>query len=308
MQDLNDYFYFARVIEHGGFAQAARVVGIPKSTLSRRISLLEQRLGVRLIQRSTRRFSMTEIGQVFYQHCLSVLSEAEAAEEAIEHLSGEVRGTIRVTCPLTLLTSSITPIVSRFLKAYPFVTIHLSATNRRISVIEEGVDIALRVRFPPLDSESLVMRHLAESSLVLVGSPELLDKIGRPETPDELTSYPAMSLSKATPKYVWDLHNDDGDTVSISFTPRYMVGDMMALRQGAIDGVGIVELADYLIEDQLRDGTLERLLPAWHSPKGIIHAVFPSKSGLSPAVRSFIDFLGQEFLHRSCLDHTSRKM
>lgn len=298
MQDLNDLFYFARVVEHGGFAPAGRALGMPKSTLSRRIALLEDRLGSRLLQRSTRHFGMTEVGEVYYRHCVAMIAEAEAAQEAIDNTSAEPRGMIRVTCPISLMLSFVSPVMSRFLIAHPQVRVQLSATNRRVDVIEEGVDIALRVRFPPLENEGLVMKRLAESRQLLVGSPALLDRFGRPETPTQLSRLPGLDLIRSPPRHAWELRNAAGEPVSIAFEPRYATDDMDALRQAAEDGVGIAQLADYLVMDKVASGTLEIILPDWTLPSGIVHAVFPSRRGLSPAVRGFIDFLAAEFQAR----------
>jgi DNA-binding transcriptional LysR family regulator len=148
MQDLNDLFYFARVVEHGGFAPAGRALGVPKSTLSRRIALFEDRLGSRLLQRSSRHFRMTEIGETFYRHCLAMVAEAEAALEAVEHDQAEPRGTLQVTCPVSLMLSLVAPMVSHFMTAYPRVSVRLSATNRRVDVIDEGVDVPCACGFP----------------------------------------------------------------------------------------------------------------------------------------------------------------
>jgi DNA-binding transcriptional LysR family regulator len=296
MQDLNDLFYFARVVEHGGFAPAGRALGMPKSTLSRRIALLEDRLGSRLLQRSTRHFGMTEVGEVYYRHCVAMIAEAEAAQEAIDNTSAEPRGMIRVTCPISLMLSFVSPVMSRFLIAHPQVRVQLSATNRRVDVIEEGVDIALRVRFPPLENEGLVMKRLAESRQLLVGSPALLDRFGRPETPTQLSRLPGLDLIRSPPRHAWELRNAAGEPVSIAFEPRYATDDMDALRQAAEDG--IAQLADYLVMDKVASGTLEIILPDWTLPSGIVHAVFPSRRGLSPAVRGFIDFLAAEFQAR----------
>jgi DNA-binding transcriptional LysR family regulator len=199
MQDLNDLYYFARVVEHGGFAPAGRALGVPKSTLSRRIALLEERLKSRLLQRSTRHFGMTEVGEVYYRHCVAMIAEAEAAQEAIDNTSAEPRGMLRVTCPISLMFSSVAPIISRYLATHPQVRVQLSATNRRVDVIEEGVDVALRVRFPPLENEGLVMKRLAESRQLLVGSPALLDQLGRPGTPAELSRLPGLDLLRSPP-------------------------------------------------------------------------------------------------------------
>jgi DNA-binding transcriptional LysR family regulator len=199
MQDLNDLYYFARVVEHGGFAPAGRALGVPKSTLSRRVALLEERLDSRLLQRSTRHFGMTEVGEVYYRHCVAMIAEAEAAQEAIDNTSAEPRGMIRVTCPISLMFSSVAPVISRYMAAHPQVRVQLSATNRRVDVIEEGVDVALRVRFPPLENEGLVMKRLAESRQLLVGSPALLNQFGRPGTPAELSRLPGLDLLRSPP-------------------------------------------------------------------------------------------------------------
>jgi DNA-binding transcriptional LysR family regulator len=295
MQDLNDLYYFARVVEHGGFAPAGRALGVPKSTLSRRIALLEEKLKSRLLQRSTRHFGMTEVGEVYYRHCVAMIAEAEAAQEAIDNTGAEPRGMIRVTCPISLMFSSVAPIISRYLAAHPQVRVQLSATNRRVDVIEEGVDVALRVRFPPLENEGLVMKRLAESRQLLVGSPALLDQLGRPGTPAELSRLPGLDLLRSPPKHAWEFRDAAGHLVSVAFEPRYAADDMYALRQAAEDGIGIAQLADYVVMDQITSGALEIILPDWTLPSGIVHAVFPSRRGLSPAIRSLIDFLALEF-------------
>ena len=150
MHDLNDLYYFAKVVEHGGFAAAGRALGEPKSKLSRRVALLEERLGVRLIQRSTRRFSVTEAGQTFYSHVQAMLVEAEAATEAIELTRSQPRGTVRLSCPTTLLDFGVGRMLSGFMATCPDVQLQLEATNRRVDVIAEGLDLAIRVRPPPL--------------------------------------------------------------------------------------------------------------------------------------------------------------
>jgi DNA-binding transcriptional LysR family regulator len=295
MQDLNDLYYFARVVEHGGFAPAGRALGVPKSTLSRHIALLEERLKSRLLQRSTRHFGMTEVGEVYYRHCVAMIAEAEAAQEAIDNTSAEPRGMIRVTCPISLMFSSVAPIISRYLAAHPQVRVQLSATNRRVDVIEEGVDVALRVRFPPLENDGLVMKRLAESRQLLVGSPALLDQLGRPGTPAELSQLPGLDLLRSPPKPAWEFRDAADNLVSVAFEPRYATDDMYAMRQAAEDGIGIAQLADYVVMDQIAAGALEIILPDWTLPSGIVHAVFPSRRGLSPAIRSLIDFLAAEF-------------
>jgi DNA-binding transcriptional LysR family regulator len=166
---------------------------------------------------------------------------------------------------------------------------------RRIDVIEEGVDVALRIRFPPLENEGLVMKRFAESRQVLVGSPALLDQFGRPGTPAELRRLPGLDLIRSPPKHAWALRDSAGRLASIVFEPRYVTDDMYALRQAAEDSAGIGQLADDVVKDQIASGALEIILPSWTLPSGIVHAVFPSRRGLSPAIRSLIDLLAAEF-------------
>lgn len=174
MRDLNDLFFFAEVVEHGGFAPAGRALGIPKSKLSRRVAALEERLGVRLIQRSTRRFSVTEIGQEYYRHCRAMLVEADAAEELIARNQVEPQGTIRMSCASAVLYTMMGDMVARFMAQCPRIKVQLEVTNRAVDLIREGYDLALRVRFPPLEDSDLVMKVLAISTQRLVASPRLL--------------------------------------------------------------------------------------------------------------------------------------
>lgn len=292
MDDLNDLYYFVKVVEHGGFTPAGRALQMPKSKLSRRISALEEKYGVRLLQRSTRHFSVTETGKEFYQHCVAVLVEAEAAREVMLRQHAEPQGMVRMSCPTTLLEYRISELVCRFMAAYPKVQIHLEASNRRVDVLGEGLDIALRVRFPPLDNSDLVMRVLAESPQRLVSCPSFL--LGRelPKHPADLAGLP--SLDWGPPRdHVWHLQGPEGQEARIRHQPRYITDDMTALREAALSGVGMVQLPCMVVEEDLRQGTLVDIMPGWAPSGGIIHAVFPSRRGQLPAVRLLIDYLAQ---------------
>lgn len=299
MQDLNDLFYFVQVVEHQGFAPAGRALGIPKSKLSRRIAVLEERLGVRLVQRSTRRFSVTELGQNYYRHCKAMLVEAEAAQELIDLTRAEPQGIVRVACPVALLHFQIGAMLARFMASHPRVQLRLEATNRRVDVIQEGFDIALRVRFPPLEDSDLVMKVLGESRQCLVASPALLEQHPPLRVPADLHGVPSISLgldlARTRSEHVWQLDGPDGGAVVVTHTPRLVTDDMMALRLAALAGVGVVQLPTMTIRDEFRAGTLRRVLPDWAPQSGIVHAVFPSRRGLLPAVRELIDYLAVEF-------------
>lgn len=294
MQDLNDLYYYVQVVDHGGFAPAGRALGIPKSKLSRRIALLEERLGVRLIQRSTRRFAVTEIGLTYYGHCKAMLVEAEAAEDAIAVVHAEPRGIVRMACPVALLEAQVADMLAEFMIAYPRVEIHLEETNRRVDVVGEGIDVALRVRPPPLEDSGLVMRVLANRGQYLVACPELL-KGGVPRVPADLTGLPSLALGSPQQEYVWNLLGPDGAHAAVRHHPRLVTGGMPALRAAAVAGAGVVQLPAMMVRDQLVGGDLIHVIPGWAPPREIIHAVFASRRGVLPAVRALIDHLARRF-------------
>lgn len=293
MQDLNDLYYFAVVVEHGGYAAAERALDIPKSRLSRRVSQLEADLGVRLLQRSTRRFAVTEVGQDVYRHAQSMLAEAQAAREAVDRLSAEPRGLVRVSAPVALAQNQIARLLPGFMAQQPQVRVHLHASNRRIDVINEGFDIALRVRSKLNDDGSLHMRSFGQIQELLVASPAYLARAGRPSAPDDLASHATLSMSEEEVRQRWELHGPDGDVVRVDIHPKLMCSDFPVLAQSAIDGLGVALLPETICAQAVRDGQLEVVLPQWSLPQGICHAVFPSRRGLLPAVRTFIDYLAE---------------
>lgn len=293
--DLNDLFYFAQVVDHQGFAPASRALGIPKSKLSRRVGVLEERLGTRLIQRSTRHFSVTEIGQSYYAHCKAMLVEADAAQQAIDLTRSEPQGIVRVTCPVALLHARIGAMIADFMAAYPKVTVHLEATNRRVDVIAERIDVAIRVRVPPLSDSDLVMRTLATRAWCLLASPALLAGHPMPAVPADVAQLPTLDWGPPQATHSWRLQGPESASVEIRHTPRLVTDDMLALRLAALAGVGAVALPSMVVEDELKQGRLVMLVPDWRPKGGVIHAVYPSRRGLLPAVRALIDFLALRF-------------
>jgi len=289
MQDLNDLFYFVQVVDHGGFAPAGRALGVQKSKLSRRILLLEERLGVRLLNRSSRRFSITEIGREYYHRCAAMLVEAESAEQVVAQVRAEPRGIIRVSCPIALLFFQFSVLVARFMAENPAVEVHLEGTNRRVDVIAEGVDIAIRVRFPPLESSDLVMRQLDQSTQCLVASPALVAQAL--VSPADLAGLPSLDLGPPHREHVWQLRHDDGRTAAVRHAPRLVTDNMLALRDAAYAGVGVVQLPMIMVWEDIAAGRLIDVLPRWHPPAGIVHAAFASRRGLLPSVRALLDFL-----------------
>lgn len=291
MQDLNDLYYFARVVDFGGFAPAGRALGVPKSKLSRRIALLEERLGVRLLLRSTRRFSVTEAGQAFYGHCRAMLVEAEAAEEAIELRRAEPRGTVRLSCPTALLDGGVGAMLAEFMALHPRLEVHLAATNRRVDVVGEGFDLALRVRPPPLEDSDLVLRVLAERNQCLVASPALLARQPAPLAPADLAALPSLAMGTPQGEHAWRLAGPGGVEAVVHHRPRLVTRGMVMLRTAALAGVGIVQLPRMVMREELARGTLVPVLPEWAPRPEIVHAVFASRRGQLPAVRALLDFL-----------------
>lgn len=296
MDDLNDLAYFVKVVEHRGFAPAARALDMQKSKLSRRLAALEERLGVRLIQRSTRNFSVTDIGQSYYQHCRAMLVEAEAAQEAIEAIRAEPSGLIRIACPPGLLAYSMGAAIAEFMAASPKVRIQLKAYNRPVDLIREGLDVVVQTGEPRLESASLVMRKLGEVSQCLVAAPQLLAGRPPPAIPSDLADMPAIGLGTAPAgggpdRIDWTLVHESGATASIPAALRLLTDDLPALRAAALAGIGIVQMPNLMIADDCAAGRLITLLPQWASPNLSVYAVFPSRRGLLPSVRALIDHL-----------------
>ena len=297
MQDLNDLFYFAKVVEHGGFMAASRVIGIPKSRLSRRIAELEEHLGVRLLQRTTRRLALTDIGTHYYRHCQAVLAEAEAAEETIARAHAEPRGLVRISCPELLAKHLLAPILPRYLQAHPLVRIQMEATGRRVDLIEEGFDIALRVRAVIEDSANQVARPLGIGRTGLVASPALLARLGTPATPADLTRYPCLTMGRPDGRGQWSLLDPDGHEITVHIdSPTLMTDDLVVLAEACRQGAGVALLPRLVCREALERGELVELLPDFQIPWGILHLVFPTRRGLVPAVRSLIDFLSTEMI------------
>ena len=293
MQDLNDLYYFSAVVDNGGFAAAERALGIPKSRLSRRISALEEELGVRLLQRSTRRFAVTDVGNAVHRHAQTMLAEAQAAREVVDRLSAEPRGVIRVSVPVEFAQQLIPRLMPEFLAKYPQVRVQLHVSNRRVDLINEGFDVAIRVRNKLDDDGSLVMRSFGMIQELLVASPKYLDRAGRPKDPEELKDHVTLSINEDEARQRWELQDAKGELRRIDLKPRLSGFDFPMLMALAKQGIGITMLPETLCADAIRNGELEVVLPDWRLPQGIAHLVFASRRGLLPAVRALIDFLAE---------------
>ena len=293
MQDLNDMLFFAEVVDRGGFAAAGRALNLPKSRLSRRVAELEDRLGVRLLQRTTRKLSLTQAGEVYHRHCVAMREQAEAADEAVARVHNEPRGTVRITCPVTLAQTTIGPLLPRFLAEHPQVRVEMQVSTRVVDLVQEGVDVAIRVRANLDDSGTLVIKNLGPTHGALVASPQLLQRFGQPRDPEGLHHLPTVAMSAADGRASWHLHGPRDARFEFQHHPVYTADDLLTLRFAALQGTGMAVLPDYLCAEELRRGELALVLPGWEPPEAKVLAVFPSRRGMVPAVRRFLDFLGE---------------
>ncbi|HUN73494.1 MAG TPA: LysR substrate-binding domain-containing protein [Steroidobacteraceae bacterium] len=293
MQPLEDFYYFSKVVEYGSYAQASRALGIPKSRLSRHVSALETKLGVRLVQRSTRRFLVTDIGRDVHRHAQAMLAEADAAVEAVELARAEPRGILKVSCPVALAQTALARILPEFLARYPRIRLRMHVSNRRVDVLDEGFDAALRVRTRPSGEDGLVMRSFRELCEMLVATPAYLERAGRPATPGQILERDTLAFESEAERHRWELLGPNGESERIEHSPRLVCHDFGVLKAAVFADLGIALLPESVVRAELDAGTLERVLPAWNLPQGILHVVFPTRRGMLPAVRAFLDFLAE---------------
>lgn len=295
MKDLNDLYYFAKVVEYGGFSNASNELGITKSLLSRRILELENRLGVKLLNRTTRKTAVTEVGKIYYQHCKAVIIEAETADEAIAMLSSEPMGTVKISCPTNLLHINVSQMLNKFLGLYPKIKLHVEATNRKVDLINERYDLAIRVRPLPLKDSDLVVRNLSISRQFIVASPNFMYQHFAIKTPEELNRFPTLMMESFSSEHHWDLFNSNNDSYTVKTEPRITTTDLSALHSATLDGLGISKLPELIISKDLKEGRLIKVLPEWEPKPELIHLAYTSRRGLLPSVKALIDFLITEF-------------
>lgn len=296
MLDLNDMVFFAEVAERGGFSAASRALGVPKSRLSRRVAELEQALGVQLLQRSTRRLSLTPAGETYLRHCVAVRDTAQAGAEAVAQVQAEPRGTVRLSCPVTMAQGSVGPLLSLFMQRYPAVRIEMRVLNRPVDPVEEGMDLALRVRAQIEESATLAARTFGISRGLLVCTPALLAAQGPVHGPEDLARLDTVAMSAADARGGLPLRGPQGRDFVFQHKPRYTADDLLTLRFAIAAGVGAGMLPDYMCQDEIRRGMLVEPLPGWRPPSGIVHAMYPPRRALVPAVRQLLDFLAEHLV------------
>ena len=293
MQPLEGFYYFTQVVDHGGFARAARALGVPKSRLSRHVTALEAQLNVRLLNRSTRRFVVTEVGQAVYRHARAMRAEAEAASEAVEFARAAPRGNLKVSAPVAIAQWSLSRVLPEFLRSYPDVRLQLDVSNRRVDVLNEGFDLALRVRTRPSGEDGLVMRAFRQVDEFLVAAPGYLAAAASLSVPADLAGHATLDNAGDLEHRTWELVGATGESVRVALAPRMVCRDFVLLHAAVRAGLGIALLPESVVREDLQSGALTRVLPQWDTPQGVLHAVFPSRRGMLPALRALIDFLAE---------------
>ncbi len=288
MNRFEDIQTFIKVVETEGFTKAAREMGVSKSVVSRRIGDLEDRLGARLLNRTTRKLSPTELGQAFYERCVRIATDMEEAEAAVMNLQTAPRGTLRLTAPSSLGRVYLAQILTRFMGQYPDILVDILLSDRVIDLVEEGLDLAIRVG--QLADSSLIARKLGASTLVVVASPDYLHRRGTPTDPGQLSEHDCLVYTGNGIGENWRYHGADGPR-TVRVRPRMFSNDGDLLCGAAICGHGLTFLPTFLVADAVRDGKLHIVLRETMRNELGIYAIYPHSRHLTPKVRALVDFL-----------------
>lgn len=292
MGKIQEMSSFVAVAEAGSFVAAADLTGMSKAAVSRHVAELEERLGVRLMQRTTRRLSLTDEGQRFLARCKELLASIDEAESELSSTAGTPSGLIRVNAPLTFGTMHLAPLWGRFMDLYPKVTLDVTLGDRIVDLVEEGYDLAIRISNLP--NSALVSRTLASTRMVLCASPQYLRAHGTPGHPSELAGHRVISFSYWVTRDEWHFTGPEGEVI-VRIKPGMHTNNGDTCRSAALDHQGIILQPDFMIGGDLRSGTLIELIPGYQAISLGIHAVYPSRKHLPLKVRRLIDFLAEAF-------------
>jgi len=283
---------FVAVVENGGFSAAARSLGVSKSAVSKRINQLEAHLGVRLLHRTTRKLSLTEAGERYFEHASQALAAAGQAEDAVTELQGEPQGQLRINAPMSFGRLHVAPLIPKFLKRYPKLQIDLVMDDRKVDLVAGGFDVAIRAGNLP--ASTLIARKLAPLHMVLCASPDYVDRCGQPGRPAELSSHNCVLYSYSSDANEWTLIGGGGaETVTVSGS--YQVNNSEALLEALREGVGIGRLPTFVAGPDLKTGRLVKLFESYRLPDFTVYAVFPERQYLPAKVRAFLDFAIEYF-------------
>ncbi|HOV58470.1 MAG TPA: LysR family transcriptional regulator [Rhodanobacteraceae bacterium] len=300
--DFNDSLIFVKVVEHGSFTAAARALGVPKTTVSRRIQQLEERLGARLLKRTTRRLGLTEAGAVYFDHGRRAALELDAAHSAVSQLHGAPRGWLRLTLPYSFGIEVVAPMLPEFFARHPEVRVELLMSDAQLDLVGSDVDLALRIG--PLEDSSLSARRLCRYASHVYASADYLRRHGEPLTPDDLRHHRALAMpvQRSGSRHVWALHNG-GAVRDYPIDAVFVGNDPASLRAPLLAGVGLALLPDGYADALRASGAgLQRLLEPWQGTERELNVVLPPGRTPPPKVRAFVDFLVERLRRTTCLD------
>ena len=284
---------FVQVVEAGSITAAAEHMGIAKSAVSRRLSELEERLGVQLFHRTTRRMNLTGTGRSLYERCVNILADVAEAEQAVSREHGNLQGHLRVALPLSFGLLQLGPAINAFLQAHPGVEFDLDFNDRQVDLLAEGFDLALRIG--DLEDSSLIARRLARIRSCVCASPAYLQRAGTPRRPEELAHHACLTYSLVPEPRVWRYHDAAGKAGSVRVASRLQANNGDFLHRAALEGQGIVLQPLFIVHRSLAEGRLLPLLTEYEWPATSAHALYPHTRHLSHRVRAFIDFLSAWF-------------
>jgi len=289
MDRFNALATFVKVVEQGSFARAADRLSVSTSAVSRQVAELEAHLDVRLLNRTTRRLSLTEAGQAFYERCVQLLADLEETESSVRSTAVEPKGTLRVTCGVTFGERYLAPAIAEFAGLHPQVSFDVDLSDRVVDLVEEGFDLAIRIG--PVGNQALVSRRIGSTQFVCCASPAYLARHPAPVTPADLEQHACLGYTYAAVTSAWTFESRDGTRHTPRILPRHKLNNGRMLAELAAAGLGIVLEPDFIVAPEVRSGRLQRLLTDYQPPRSPIAAVYPSRRHLSAKVRSFVDFL-----------------
>ncbi|MCB1646853.1 MAG: LysR family transcriptional regulator, partial [Pseudomonadales bacterium] len=289
MSHLQDIAVFVEVIDAGSFTAAAEQLNLSKSVVSKAVTRLEDRLGVRLLNRTTRRLSLTEAGQAFYQRSQSALAELNAAEEEVSHLQISPRGVLRINTPMSFGILHIAPVISEFMARYPDIRVEMNLDDRKVDVIEEGFDVSVRIS--DLPDSTLIARRLCPCRHAVVAAPAYLERMGVPVHPGELINHNIISYQYQESALNWHFTDDQGNDHSVSVSGSLRMNNSLALHQALLAGAGITRTPTFIVGEDIRAGRLVSLMPGWRSIEPSVFLVYAQRKHLAPKVRAFVDFV-----------------
>ncbi len=292
MQDLNDMVTFARVAEAGSFSEAARRTNSGKSSVSKAIARLERALGARLINRSTRGLSLTEVGEAYYEHCRRIVAEAAQAENVVDHHLAKPRGVLKVTTSVAFGTLQVTPALPDFLARYPDIAIDMTIIDRVIDLAEEGFDLGIRITSQP--DPDLVVRSLAPVRRVICATPEYFQRHGTPQQPADLAQHNCLHYTAFGRTGQWQLRGFDRE-INVPVNGSLKINDDDALSHAVLAGLGVALLPTFIVGNDLQSGRLQAVLQDYLPVEQEVTAVFLPNTYLPPKIRVFIDFLQERF-------------